>query len=158
MEKDIKMPSLEVMLFLPFKRGLSSNVGDLDNGLFLGTLELISSYNPTIKEHLDTVMKHQQKEVERKQAHYLSWQSQNGFLSICAKKVLDEVCKEISEAYYYVLIVDGTPDVSHTEQLTFVIRYTVFQNNTWVLYERFLTLNDFEKKKVKTSAKLSLAL
>ena len=108
---------LEVTLFLaernlPF-RGSSSAVGDLDNGLFLGTLELISSYNPTIKEHLDTVMKHQ-KSGERMQAHYLSWQSQNEFLSLCAKKLLNEISSEIDQSYYYGLIVDGTPDVSHT--------------------------------------------
>ena len=44
---------------LPF-RGSGSDL-DLGNGLFLGILELISFYNPTIKEHLDRVMKHQKR-------------------------------------------------------------------------------------------------
>ena len=141
---------LEVTLFLaernlPF-RGSSSDVGDLGNGLFLGILELISSYNPTIKEHLDTVMKHQ-KRGQRMQAHYLSWQSQNEFLSICARKILDEILSEIDRSFYYGLIVDETPGVSHTEQLIFVLRYTVLKNSTWEVVERFLTIKDFEKKK-----------
>lgn len=141
---------LEVTLFLaernlPF-RGSSSTVGDLDNGLFLGTLELVSSYNPTIKEHLDTVKKYQER-GERMQAHYLSWQSQNEFLSLCAKKIMNKIISEIEQSYYYGLIVDGTPDVSHTEQLTFVLRYAVLKNGNWEVVERFLTIKDFEKKK-----------
>ncbi|XP_060845943.1 zinc finger MYM-type protein 1-like [Rhopalosiphum padi] len=41
---------------------------------------------------------------------------------------------------------DGTPDVSHKEQLVFVIRY-VFENaGTWDIQERFLTMVDYEKK------------
>ena len=73
---------------------------------------------------MDTVRKHQER-GERMQAHYLSWQTQNEFINICAKKVLDEILSEIEKSYYYGLIVDGTPDVSHTEQITFVIRYAV---------------------------------
>ena len=56
-------------------------------------------------------MKHQ-KSGERMQAHYLSWQSQNEFLSLCARKPLNEISSEIDQSYYYGLIVDGTPDVS----------------------------------------------
>ena len=55
------------------------------------------------------------------QAHYLSWESQNEFINLCANKVLHEILSEIKKSAYYVLIVDGTPDVSHTEQLTFII-------------------------------------
>ena len=56
---------LEVTLFLaernlPF-RGSSSAVGDPDNGLFLGSLELIGNHDSTIKDHLNTVRKHQER-------------------------------------------------------------------------------------------------
>ena len=141
---------LDVTLFLaernlPF-RGSSAAVGDPHNGLFLGTLELLSSYDLTIKHHLDQVMEHQKK-GERLQAHYLSWQTQNEFLALCAKNVLNEILKEIRHSYYYGLIVDGTPDVSHTEHLTFVLRYVGLKNRQWHIFERFLTLKNFEKKK-----------
>ena len=49
------------------------------------------------------------------QAHYICWQTQNEFINICAKKVLDKILSEIEKSYYYGLIVDGTPDVSHTD-------------------------------------------
>ena len=57
------------------------------------------------------------------QVHYLSWTSQNEFLNACGKQVLDAVIKEPKNALYYSVIIDGTPDVSHTEQITFVLRY-----------------------------------
>ena len=148
---------LDVTLFLgernlPF-RGSGPAVGDLDNGLFLGTLELLGSYNGTIKQHLDKVTECQKK-GERMQIHYLSWQSQNEFLTLCAKNVLNEIVKEVQNSYYYGLIVDGTPDVSHTEQLTFVPRYTVLKDRKWDVVERFLTLQDFEKEKGKDIAQV----
>ena len=80
------------------------------------------------------------------QAHYLSWQSQNEFINLGAKNVLDEILSEIGKSYYYGLIVDTTPDVSHTEQLTFVIRYTVHKGGVWEVVERFLQVYDCEKK------------
>ena len=46
--------------------------------------------------------------------------------------------KEVTSAFYYGIIVDGTPDVSHTEQITFVLRYAhVAQGNVWEIKERF---------------------
>ena len=48
---------------------------------------------------------------------------------------------------------DGTPDVSHTEQLTFVLRYALLKDRNWEVVERFLTLYDCEKKKGKDIAK-----
>ena len=56
---------LEVILHLSEKnlpfRGSTSAVGDPENGLFLGTLELIGNHDSTIKDHLDTVRKHQER-------------------------------------------------------------------------------------------------
>ena len=69
-------------------------------------------------------MKTHQDQQSRMQAHYLSWSSQNEF------------------------IVDGTPDVSHTEQITFVLRYAHrSQDNVWEIKERFLKYEDCEEKK-----------
>ena len=83
---------LDVTLFLaewnlPF-RGCSSNIGDPDNGLFLGTLELLSQHNNVLQMHLQEVKTHQDQQ-SRMQAHYLSRSSQNEFITDCGKLVLD---------------------------------------------------------------------
>ena len=146
---------LGVTLFLAERhlafRGLSSTIGEIDNGNFLGLLELLSSYHLITKQHLDDVKGHQMK-GQRKQAHYLSWQTKNEFITLCANKVRETVIADLHKAYYYGLIVDGTPAISHTEQLTFVLRYAMLKGRNWHVVERFLSLKDFEKKKGKEIA------
>ena len=142
---------LHVTLFLaernlPF-RGHNSKIGDQGNGLFLGELELLSRYNPVLKLHLNEVKQSQDKSQTRMQAHYLSWGSQNEFIELCGKLVFDAVVKEVKDSLYYSIIVDGTPDASHTEQITFVLRYVLYDGNTgtWEVKERFLMFKDCEK-------------
>ena len=73
----------------------------------------------------------------------------------CAKLVLDAIVKEGKCAFYYGIIVDGTPDVSHTEQLTFILRYAHrSQDNFWQIKELFLMYNDCEKKRGQDIAQL----
>ena len=78
---------------------------------------------------------------------YLLWKCQNEFIELRTKKVKDVILEEIKESYYYDLIVDGTPDVSHTEQLTFIIRYLLWRDGYWKVYERFIQVQDCEKKR-----------
>ena len=53
------------------------------------------------------------------------------------------------------MIVDGTPDVSHTEQITFVLRYVhKAEDNVWAIKERLLLFEDCEKNKGKDIANL----
>jgi hypothetical protein len=106
-------------------------------------LELIANHDSAIQNHLDTVKKHQQ-HGERMQAHYLSRQSQNKFIILCAKKVFTEILSEIEKSYYYSLIVDGTPNVLQNRATHFAIRYTVLKNGIWELkwWKRFLKVQD----------------
>ena len=57
------------------------------------------------------------------QAYYLSPRSQNESIDECSKVVLTAIVEEVKQALYYSIIVDGTPDVSHAEQITFILRY-----------------------------------
>ena len=60
---------------------------------------------------------------ERLQAHYLSPDGQNEFISECSSMIRDQILLERSEAKYYSIIVDATPDSSHKEQETIILRY-----------------------------------
>ncbi|KZR99944.1 Zinc finger-like protein [Daphnia magna] len=116
--------------------------GILDVTLFL------ASRNLAFRDHLVNVARHQQ-EGSRMQAHYLSWQSQNEFIKECASIVKESVLKEIKSSIYYTIITDGTPDESHTEQINFVLRFVFFKTDEkkWEIRERFLGVEDMEKKK-----------
>ena len=141
---------LDVVLFLsernlPF-RGSTTELCNPNNGLFLGNLELLSGHNQILKSHLDEVKKHQENN-SRMQAHYLSPRSQNEFIEECSKVVLNAIVEEVKQALYYSIIVDGTPDVSHIEQITFILRYVNLNEEVWEICERFLTMEDCDKKK-----------
>ena len=142
---------LDVVLFLsernlPF-RGSTTKLDDPNNGLFLGNLELLSSHNQVLKMHLNEVKRNQETETQMR-AHYLSWRSQNEFIQECAKIVINAIIDEVKRALYYSIIVDGTPDTSHTEQITFILRYAhLNEENLWEVSERFLQMEDCEKKK-----------
>ena len=69
---------------LPF-RGDSCRIGDKHNGLFLGVLEVIASYDSTLKGHLDN-MRLSQEDNTRQQVHYLSPKSQNEFIKSAVRK------------------------------------------------------------------------
>ena len=107
-------------------RGHSSKIGDPDNGLFMSALELLSKHNRVLALHLQKVKMHQEEGCSRMQAHYLSWGSQNEFIQICAQLVKNKIIEEVTNAIYYGIIVDGTPDASHTEQITFILRYVYY--------------------------------
>ena len=107
----------------------------------------MSRHNKTLASHLQAV---QGKEAKgsRMQAHYLSPETQNEFIEECGKSVLRTVVDEVKKALYYSIITDGTPDVSHTEQITFVLRFVKRnENNSWEVFERFLKVEAMEKKK-----------
>lgn len=46
-------------------------------------------------------------------AHYLSWKSQNVFISLYGNKVLKIILNQREESIYYSIIADALPDVSH---------------------------------------------
>ena len=116
--KELLQRVIDVVLFLG-ERGLSFRgdthvIGDVHNGNFLGIIELISHYDPILREHV-TKVQQSQKERKRLQAHYLSKDSQNEFIHICADKVRRCILDESNNAKYFSIMVDATPDVSHIE-------------------------------------------
>uniref|UniRef100_A0A1A8IJ03 TTF-type domain-containing protein n=2 Tax=Nothobranchius kuhntae TaxID=321403 RepID=A0A1A8IJ03_NOTKU len=118
-------------------RGKTSNLDDVHNGNFLGTLELLSHYDPLLHEHLEKI---RQKKKGARLTHYLSAETQNEFIELCGKRVLNAILAEREDAIYYSVICDSTPDISHTEQNVLLVRY-VHQHkdsDVWEITERFI--------------------
>ena len=66
-----------------------------------------------------------------------------------ARKVISEIVKEIQESKYFSIIVDSTPDITHKDQLSFIIRYVSKEGTP---KERFLR---FIKNPVHTGKELA---
>ena len=54
---------------------------------------------------------------------YLSKTTCNEFIEIKAKEVFDSIISAIKTEQYFSISVDSTPDISHVDQLSFIIRY-----------------------------------
>ena len=54
---------------------------------------------------------------------YLSVNICEEFISLIVKRVQGEILNEIKESKYYSISVNSTPDVCHTDKLTFTVRY-----------------------------------
>ena len=113
---------LDVVMFLGERwlafRGDSENIGDTHNDNFLGILELHARHDPLLQEHVGKVKSAQENET-RLQANYLSPESQNEFINICAAQVRNLILEERKVSKYFAIMVDGTQNASHTEQATF---------------------------------------
>ena len=100
------------------------------------------------------------REQKRLQVHYLSSDSQNEFIDLRANEVWQRVLQEVTNAKYYAIMVDSTPDVAHVEQTSFVLRYLVKpgiiecgdSSNEYEIEERFLRFVDCNDKTGKQIA------
>ena len=110
-------------------RGDDEIIGSQHNGNFLGSLELISQFDPFLLEHLKNYGN-----PGKGQVSYLSSTICDELIAIMGEQVLSKIIGELKSAKYYSISVDSTPDVSHIDQLTFIVRY-VFQKQP---IERFL--------------------
>ncbi|XP_016424812.1 zinc finger MYM-type protein 1-like [Sinocyclocheilus rhinocerous] len=99
--------------------GHSDKLFESGNGNFLGQVQLMAQFDPVMREHLRRI---QTKELSDT---YLSKHIQNELISIVAKCTTDaivEIVERVKTAKYYAVIMDYTPDLSHNEQLSVVLR------------------------------------
>ena len=105
-----------------------------NSGNYLELLQLLAKYDPIMAAHLSS---------EKSRGKYTSPTIQNEVISSIAKVIQNHIISEIHEAKYYCIILDTTPDISHTDQLAFSIRYV---KNGKPL-ERFLCFDEMKGSK-----------
>ena len=93
-------------------------------------MELISEFDPFLAENIGKFC-----QCGSGHKNYLSSTIYEEIIQIMADKIRQKIIDEIKTVKYYSIIVDGSPDISHVDQLSFVIRYV--QENG-VPIERFL--------------------
>uniref|UniRef100_A0A8P4KM64 Zinc finger MYM-type protein 1 n=1 Tax=Dicentrarchus labrax TaxID=13489 RepID=A0A8P4KM64_DICLA len=99
-------------------RGDSHRFGDTHNGNYLGCMELISQFDPFLKAHIEKYGN-----AGRGTLSYLSLNVCEEFIQLMGQKVLEEVISRVKLAKYFAISVDSTPDITHVDQLTFILRY-----------------------------------
>ncbi|XP_063760509.1 zinc finger MYM-type protein 1-like [Eleginops maclovinus] len=97
-------------------RGHREKLFEHGNGNFLGQVQLMAKFDPVMKEHL---WKMKAKQIADT---YLSKRIQNELICLVAQCTTDALVERVRRAKYYAVIMDCTPDVSHNEQLSVLLR------------------------------------
>ncbi|KYM95568.1 Zinc finger MYM-type protein 1, partial [Cyphomyrmex costatus] len=109
-------------------RGSDEHFNSPHNGNYLGALELIAEFDPFLKQHIQNYGDKGQGNVS-----YLSKTVCEEFIILMGDVLLERIKNEMKDAKYWGLIVDSTPDVSRTNQLSVIFRYYLNSH----IYERF---------------------
>ncbi|XP_065662788.1 uncharacterized protein LOC136085413 [Hydra vulgaris] len=107
-----------------------------NNGNYLGCIDLLAKFDPYLREHIQRYGN-----PGRGNVSYFSANICDELINILGGKVLKQIISEIKDAKYYGISIDSTPDISHVDQLTLVIRYVLKNRN---VVERFLQFNPIE--------------
>ncbi|XP_073491308.1 uncharacterized protein [Aquarana catesbeiana] len=153
--RDILHRLLDITLFLAKQnlafRGHKEDECSFNKGNFLEMVEMLSKYDSVLKEHL---IRLKQSTCKLKvSVSYLSPQTQNEFISVLANHMKEKIVMDIKSAKYFGIMFDSTPDISHTDQMSKVIRYVNIKNRKVQVKEVFL---GFFPLKGKKAADLSL--
>jgi hypothetical protein len=94
--------------------------GEFSNrrGNFLGCIEYLAEFDDFIETHLEKFNSRGTGNV-----NYLSHNIYDEFISLMGSEVKKYLISEVQEAVYYSIIVVSTPDVTHIDQLTFILRF-----------------------------------
>ena len=98
---------------LPF-RGDNEILNSPHNRIYLGVLELISKFDPFLRNHIETY-----RNKGKGRPSYLSSTICEEFIEIMGSTVLSVIITELKEAKYFSLSVDSTTDLCHVDHAAY---------------------------------------
>nr|GEU90746.1 zinc finger MYM-type protein 1 [Tanacetum cinerariifolium] len=102
------------------------------NGNFLGLIEMLEEFDPFIKKHVRRITS------DEIHIHYLGHSIQNELIQLLARGIKSQIIQKIKQAKYFSVILDCTPDTSHQEQMSLILRYVNVGSTCVSVEESFL--------------------
>ncbi|XP_068108911.1 zinc finger MYM-type protein 1-like [Hyperolius riggenbachi] len=114
-------------------RGKNEKLYTPNNGHFLGLVEMLAKFDPTMQEHVRRI-----KNAEAHD-HYLGHRIQNELIDLMASAVKGKIIGKVNKrAKYFAVILDCTPDVSHKEQMSLILRFVDVSAQEVKVMEHFI--------------------
>lgn len=141
---------------LPF-RGQNEVIGSVHNGNFLMAIELVAQFDPFLAQHIARYGN-----PGSGHTSYLSSTIYEDIMQLMANKIIHTIVDQIKKCKYFSLIIDSTPDITHIDQLSFIVRY-VYEG---IPVERFIQFipscghkaNDMKKAVLDTLESLDISI
>ncbi|XP_060855512.1 zinc finger MYM-type protein 1-like [Metopolophium dirhodum] len=114
-------------------RGSSDQLFKHNNGIFLKLIELMAKYDSVMAEHVRRIIN-----SKKNISHYLGKDIQNEMIDLLAQSIKSRIVTMVSEEKYYSIILDCTPDISHSELMTVIIRFVSIEDSKVTIREHFL--------------------
>jgi len=128
---------IEITIFLAQHnhsfRGHNENWKNNTKGNFKDMVVLLSKHSPILSVHID-----QLKSKGKKTNSFISWDRQNLLIESISEYISSTIRSQILSSRYFSISTDSTFDISHKEQLSFVVRY-LFNSK---ICERLIALSE----------------
>ena len=120
------------------RQSLAFRCGDDDsNGNFHQLVHLLAKWVHFLDYWLST------SHLRSHQVTYLSPKSQNEFVSLIGGEIRQHIVNEIERSGVYAIMADTTPDVSHLDQISLIIRYV---DTEFEIHERLVKISEIKEK------------